>query len=61
MCLRELSMASHNMKFDKIYDHELILCDPNRKHANLLIKRYLYNYKLTIAYLYEYGNQFWRK
>ena len=38
----------------------LILCDPNRKHANLLVKRCLYN-NLTTAYLYEYGNQFWRK
>ena len=53
-------MTSHNMKFEEICDHELILCDPNRKHANLLVKRCLYN-KLTTAYLYEYGNQFWRK
>ena len=60
MCLRELSMTSHNMNFEEICDHELILCDPNRKHANLLVKRCLYN-NLTTAYLYEYGNQFWRK
>ena len=60
MCLRELSITQHNMKLEEIGDHELILCDPNRKHANLLIKKCLYN-KLTTSYLYEYGNQFWRK
>lgn len=60
MCLRELTVTKHNMKYEEIGDHELILCDPNRKHANLLVKKCLYN-KLTISYLYEYGNQFWRK
>ena len=60
MCLRELTITLHNMKYEEIGDHELILCDPNRKHANLLVKKCLYN-KLTTAHLYEYGNQFWRK
>jgi hypothetical protein len=60
MCMREMSTTQHNMKYEEICDHELILCDPNGKHANLLIKKCLYN-KLTASYLYEYGNQFWRK
>ena len=60
MCLRELSITQHDLKYEEICDHELILCDPNRKHANLLVKKCLYN-KLTTSYLYEYGNQFWRK
>jgi hypothetical protein len=60
MCLRELTTTLHNMKYEEIGDHELILCDPNRKHANLLVKKCLYN-KLTTSHLYEYGNQFWRK
>ena len=60
MCLRDISMTRHNMKYEEIADHELILCDPNRKNANLLVKKCLYN-KLTKSYLYEYGNQFWRK
>ena len=60
MCLRELSITRHNMKYEEIGDHELILCDPNRKHANALVKKCLYN-KLTTSHLYEYGNQFWRK
>ena len=60
MCFRDLSCTMHNMTFEEVGDHELIICDPNRKHANALVKRCLYN-KLTTSYLYEYGNQFWRK
>ena len=60
MCFRDLSITMHNMTYDEVGDHELIICDPNRKHANALVKRCLYN-KLTTSYLYEYGNQFWRK
>ena len=60
MCLRELCTTRHDMSIEEVGDHELILCDPNRKHANALVKKCLYN-KLTTAYLYEYGNQFWRK
>ena len=60
MCLREMSRTQHHMKFEEVGDHELILCDPNGKNANLLVKKCLYN-KLTASYLYEYGNQFWRK
>jgi hypothetical protein len=60
MCLRDISMTKHNMKNEEIGDHELILCDPNRKNTNLLVKKCLYN-RLTTSYLYEYGNQFWRK
>ena len=59
-CLRDICTTNHNMKYEEIGDHELIICDPNRKRANLLVKRCLYN-KLTTSHLYEYGNQFWRK
>ena len=60
LCFRDLSCTMHNMTFEEVGDHELIICDPNRKHTNALVKRCLYN-KLAISYLYEYGNQFWRK
>ena len=60
MCLRDVSATMHNMSYEEVGDHELIICDPNRKHANALVKRCLYN-KLTTAHLYEYGKQFWRK
>ena len=40
-------------------DHEFLLCDPNRKNINSMIKRCLYG-KKDIDYQYEYGIQFWR-
>ena len=60
MCFRDLSSTLHNMTYEEVGDHELIICDPNKKHANSLVKRCLYD-KLATSYLYEYGNQFWRK
>ena len=60
LCFRDISVTRHNMTFEEVGDHELILCDPNRKHTNALVKRCLYN-KLATEHLYEYGNQFWRK
>ena len=60
LCFRDISITLHDMTYEELGDHELIICDPNRKHTNSLVKRCLYN-KLTTSYLYEYGNQFWRK
>ena len=60
MCLRDMTKTNHNMSYEEIGDHELILCDPNKKNINSLVKRCLYN-KLATTYLYEYGEQFWKK
>ena len=60
ICLIDITKIKKKLKYEEIGDHELILCDPNKKHANLLVKRCLYN-KIVTDYLYEYGNQFWRK
>ena len=59
-CLRDLSNTAHNYSYEEIFDHELLLCDPNQSHFNSQIKRCLYN-KISTSHLYEYGNQFWRK
>jgi hypothetical protein len=60
ICFRDLTTTLHNMTYEELGDHELIICDPNKKHPNSPVKRCLYN-KLATSYLYEYGNQFWRK
>lgn len=57
ICLLELFVTNHNMTFEEIGDHELIICDTNKKSSNGLTKRYLYN-KLVISHLYEFGKQF---
>ena len=60
LCLRDNAVTSHNYSYEEICDHELIICDPNKRSTNSQVKRCLYN-KISTDYLYEYGNQFWRK
>ena len=43
-----------------MYDHQLLLCDPNKFSINNSIKRCLYG-NLNAYYLCEYIEQFWRK
>jgi hypothetical protein len=60
MCLREPTRIEHDMSFEEISDHEMLVCDPNMSHVNSNLIRCLYN-KISTAHLYEYGDQFWRK
>jgi hypothetical protein len=60
MCLREPTHTEHNMNYEEIADHEMIICDPNMKSVHSHTKRCFYN-KLSTEHVYEYGNQFWRK
>lgn len=50
----------HNLTNEEVYDHQFILCDPNKDHFSINTIRCLYQ-KQTIEHLYEYSNQFWRK
>ena len=59
MCFRA-PFAMNSMKQEEICDHEFILCDPNMKNTNSMIKKCLYD-KLNAEYQYEYGFQFWKK
>ena len=43
-----------------MYDHQLLLCDPNIADYNSPRKRCLYG-NLNAYHLFEYMNQFWRK
>ena len=60
MCFRDPFFIPRIMKMEEICDHELILCDPNMKNTNSMIKKCLYD-KLNVEYQYEYGLQFWKK
>ena len=60
MCFRDSCILPHDMSKEEICDHELILCDPNMKSTNSMIKKCLYN-KVNAGHQYEYGLQFWRK
>ena len=59
-CHIEPTDTRHNMTYEEIPDHEMIICDPNMKRVFSTTKRCLYN-KITADYAFEYGNQFWRK
>ena len=59
-CEKDNIRTMHDLSNDQLYDHQLLLCDPNSKNYNSLIKRCLYG-KITTYHLYEYTNQFWRK
>jgi hypothetical protein len=60
MCLREPSNSNHDLNYEEICDHEMLICDPNMKSVHSHTKRCLYN-NISTGYAYEYANQFWRK
>ena len=60
MCLRETTNTGHNMTYDEIGDHEMIICDPNKKSVHSHTARCLYN-KFSTEAIYEYSEQFWSK
>ena len=60
MCDLDSCYLPHDMSEEEISDHEYLICDPNKKGINYMMKRCLYN-KINIEYQLEYGNQFWIK
>ena len=60
LCDKDNTRTLHNLTNEEVYDHQFIICDPNRENININTIRCLYG-KKTIEHLYEYGEQFWRK
>ena len=62
-CSRDNSIRSnHQFILDEVFDHEFILCDPNKEDVNLNSIRCLCLYgKKDIEHLLIYSEQFWRK
>ena len=60
-CSRDNSVRSnHLFVLDEVFDHEFILCDPNKENINFNRIRCLYG-KNDIEHLINYSEQFWRK
>ena len=59
-CEKDNIRTLHNLTIEEVYDHQFIICDPNKENDNINTIRCLYG-KQNIEHLYEYGNQFWRK
>jgi len=60
LCRLDSCFLPRDMTLKEISDHEYLICDANKKGANSMIKRCLYD-KINIGHQLEYGNQFWRK
>ena len=49
ICMKDNTRTRHNLTIEDLYDHQLLLCDPNKPHVNTLTKRCLYgNINLNI-------------
>ena len=60
LCAKDNARIEHNLTIEEVYDHQFVMCDPNKESININTIRCLYG-KQNIEHLYEYGNQFWRK
>ena len=58
-CFIDFTNSFHDFSFDDIYDHQFLMCDPNKKLASSKLNC-LYE-KIHLEYMFEYIEQFWRK
>ena len=59
-CKKDNTRTYHNLTQSEMYDHQMLLCDPNIVLMNKPIKKCLYGH-INSYHLYEYGKQFWIK
>ena len=58
-CDKESTRTYHNFTTEEIFDHQMMLCDPNNDGMTTLTMRCLYG-RLNVEPLLEYSEQFWR-
>ena len=58
-CQKDGTRTYHNLTKEELFDHQLLICDPNNSDLNSLRIRCLYG-NLNSYHLYGYSNQFWR-
>ena len=59
-CKKDNTRTHHNLTKSEMYDHQMLLCDPNIVEMNKPTKKCLYG-NINSYHLYEYGKQFWVK
>ena len=59
LCKKDNSRTLHDTSFAEIYDHQMLLCDPNAERYHKPIRKCLYGND-DISYLFDYSEQFWR-
>ena len=60
LCQKDNTRTFHNISSQELYDHQLLLCDPNVVRYYKPTVKCLYG-KIDISYLFDYTEQFWRK
>ena len=60
LCKKDNARTLHDTTFEELYDHQMLLCDPNAPRYYKPYRKCLYG-KDYIEFLLEYSEQFWRK
>ena len=59
-CKKDNSRTLHDATLSELYDHQMLLCDPNAPRYHKPYRKCLYG-KDDIGFLLDYSEQFWRK
>ena len=60
VCQKDNTRTLHDTTVSELYDHQLLLCDPNKERYHKPTKKCLYG-KNDVSYLFSYSELFWRK
>jgi hypothetical protein len=60
LCLLDSTRANHNYTIEEVFDHQMVVCDPDNDHISLTSIRCLHG-KQNMEYFLDYTDQFWRK
>ena len=59
-CKKDNARTLHNATISELYDHQMLLCDPNAARYYKPYRKCLYG-KDDVGFLFDYSEQFWRK
>ena len=60
LCQKDNALTKHNSTESELYDHQMLLCDPNAPRYSKPIRKCMYG-KDDVGFLLDYSEQFWRK
>jgi hypothetical protein len=60
LCQKDNALTNHNNTESELYDHQMLLCDPNAPRYSKPIRKCMYG-KDDVGFLLDYSEQFWRK
>ena len=60
LCQKDNALTGHNTTESELYDHQMLLCDPNAPRYSKPIRKCMYG-KDDVGFLLDYSEQFWRK